>query len=284
MDDAALVHGRDRRGGSGEHLQAVRERERSTREDGGEVLAVEPLHGEERLAVAGRAVAHVARDAWVVDLGEQAALAGEALRDARVAARLEDQLERDRLPRLAVDGAIDDAHAALLDESFDLEPAGQHEPAREVQRLLEQGAYLPREALQRVRGRAARAGDLEGRAVRERDLDGTGVGRAPIHDRGDGGQRQLAHGRRTQEPAAREDHDARGGIAAALGRPPRTDEGRHDRDANEDRRAGRPGTVALAQRSGERGGGGDDDDGRRGGPDLEKRGRSLPYDQASLAP
>src|SRR5262245_55741044 len=84
---------------------------RSTREDGGEVLAVEPLHGEERLAVAGRAVAHVARDAWVVDLGEQAALAGEALRDARVAARLEDQLERDRLPRLAVDGAIDDAHA-----------------------------------------------------------------------------------------------------------------------------------------------------------------------------
>ncbi len=53
--------------------------ERPAREAGCEVLAVEPLHGEEQLAGGGLAVGDVADDAGVDQLGEQLDLALEAL-------------------------------------------------------------------------------------------------------------------------------------------------------------------------------------------------------------
>jgi hypothetical protein len=85
-----------------------------------QILALEPLHGEERAALGGEAVAEVAHDAGVVELGEDPRL---ALEPARVIEReLPEQLDGRWAPALAVEAAIDGAHGpdagdALDDES-----------------------------------------------------------------------------------------------------------------------------------------------------------------------
>jgi hypothetical protein len=76
-----------------------------------EILALQPLHGEEGLSLVGDAVGHVGDDAGVVHLEEQPGLAREALGRIGVTRRM-DQLERHGLTVRRVQGPVDGAHAA----------------------------------------------------------------------------------------------------------------------------------------------------------------------------
>src|SRR5262249_15024975 len=96
----------------------------------GQVLALEPLHGQVELVV-DAAVREVGDDAWVAQRGEELGLAREAR--LGVGAGDADGLDRGQPAGLAVERAVDDAHAAAGGGALELEAAvekvaGLHQP------------------------------------------------------------------------------------------------------------------------------------------------------------
>src|SRR5690606_4499381 len=97
-----------------------------------DVLALEPLHRDVRVALVELAERNDANDAGMAQAGEHAPLATEARLLARIDARDRDDLQRDRRAGHLVASAIDDADTAAAHFAFD------HEAARE-ERLFERG-------------------------------------------------------------------------------------------------------------------------------------------------
>ncbi|KYG05492.1 hypothetical protein BE21_40300 [Sorangium cellulosum] len=91
-----------------------------------QVLALEPLHREVRLAVGCLAVGDELDDGGVAELGEDAHLALEARALARVPG--EHDLDGDGLTRVAIARAEDLAHAARPGARVQREAAFQHIP------------------------------------------------------------------------------------------------------------------------------------------------------------
>ncbi len=92
------------------------------REALGQVLPLQPLHGEEGPAVRGGAMGDVGDDAGVAQLGQDGGLASEALEG--LGALGVEQLERHGLTGDRVAGAIDGAHAATAHEGREREAPG----------------------------------------------------------------------------------------------------------------------------------------------------------------
>jgi hypothetical protein len=133
---AARVHRRQRAGGPLDERQALADRQAPPEQALAQRLAVEPLH---RQVLAGRRppVRHVAHDARVIELGEDARLLGEALE--RRGVEPGQHLQRHRPRRLPIDRPVDDPHAAGSGEPVDLEAFGD-----ELRRLRQGGDYTRR--------------------------------------------------------------------------------------------------------------------------------------------
>jgi hypothetical protein len=115
VDDAARVRRAERLGDALREAERVRERERLAAEASVEVLAVDPLHREERLAVREHAVGVVLHDRRVIERGEHVGLAGEARDGGR--RRVVEDLHGDARARRAIVGLPDDAHPAAAGEA-----------------------------------------------------------------------------------------------------------------------------------------------------------------------
>jgi hypothetical protein len=123
VDDAAHV----RRGEAARDALAEDEglghREIAAREPSREQLSLEPLEDDEGLPLHRRPVRHVAHDRRVLQLGEGAHLAGEAL-DLLAGGRAED-LHRHGRSAVEVDRAVHGADAPGRRQAVDLEAAGE---------------------------------------------------------------------------------------------------------------------------------------------------------------
>src|SRR5688572_135182 len=109
-------------GDAGGHGRGLAQREAAPEQANLQVLAVEPLHGEEALAERGDAVADVADDARVLEVVEHLGLAVEARRVGRAVGAHD--LERDDLTGQAVDRAKHGAHGAGPHDPLHLEALG----------------------------------------------------------------------------------------------------------------------------------------------------------------
>jgi hypothetical protein len=118
MDDAALVCLGERRTNAQRHRHGVAQAEWSAADALGQVLALDPLHGQVGLVCLVDSVRHVGDDVGVVQFGQDLGLARKALNILRRAVRLE-KLERNRSPELLIDRAKDRADAAARDLVLD---------------------------------------------------------------------------------------------------------------------------------------------------------------------
>jgi len=123
---------RERIRDAGDERYRFRYVERLSLEALGEILAVDPLHHQERRTVVGPPVLHVPHDARMVERGEHARLATEAVERVAVV-RVVHDLDRDGRARVAVGRAIHGAHAALTGEPLD-DPPIRDQPTEEIRR------------------------------------------------------------------------------------------------------------------------------------------------------
>ncbi|MFO0758901.1 MAG: sigma 54-interacting transcriptional regulator [Byssovorax sp.] len=124
VEDAARVGPGERVGDGDAEAHRLVDRERAAAEARREVFPVEPLHGKKWLAVRGRPVGEVAHDPRVIEPGEQARLAREALL-LRGAVH---HLERDPVARHEVGARVDRPHPARPGGPLDLEAIGDPIP------------------------------------------------------------------------------------------------------------------------------------------------------------
>jgi hypothetical protein len=119
VDDVALVRGRQRLQYPPTQPGHRRRRQRAAHQALLQRLAGQPLHGDVRLAVRGDAVIDIADDAGVAKLGQQGSLLIEA---SGVGAALAVQdLHRDHLLGVAIDGLVHRAHATRARLALQLE-------------------------------------------------------------------------------------------------------------------------------------------------------------------
>jgi hypothetical protein len=137
MNDPARVRGAERLGHVPRDRHRIADRERPAREALAQILAVEPLHHEVRLAALGRAVRERAHDARVAHGLEQLRLARETC-DLLLAARKQDLHRRGR-SGVAIDGAEDPPHPAGRSRALD------HEAPRDDVTDPHSRGMLPRE-------------------------------------------------------------------------------------------------------------------------------------------
>jgi hypothetical protein len=78
VDDAQGVGGGQRLSCAAHELQSLREREGLSRQTPGEILSLQPLHGQEGLALPREAMSHIRDDAGVAELRQQFGLPLEA--------------------------------------------------------------------------------------------------------------------------------------------------------------------------------------------------------------
>ena len=118
MDDPGGMRRRERLGDAQPERDGLGDVERAAREAAIEVLALEPLHREELLALRRLAVREVPDDPGVAELREHLGLRRET-----VALALEPRrdLERDRRAAAAIARPPDHAHPALAGDGLDLE-------------------------------------------------------------------------------------------------------------------------------------------------------------------
>lgn len=133
MNDAALV----RPGEGGEDLrqegQAVGQRQRAAQEPQPKVFPVQPLHGEEMLALGCLTMSNMSDDARVVQLRQDLGFASEALPLIGPCGAGVPELEGDELAAMKVAGAIDGAHAAAACGAIDDEAVGKEAARYEAQ-------------------------------------------------------------------------------------------------------------------------------------------------------
>ena len=126
VDDAALVRVRQRLGRPARQRDRLGERDRLALQARRQVLALQPLHGDEALARLGDAVGQVAHDRRVGQPGQDRRLLLEARRLAQLAP-VQD-LDRDGRPVGHVAGAVHRAHPARAGLGEQLKPA-RYDPA-----------------------------------------------------------------------------------------------------------------------------------------------------------
>ena len=122
MHDAQVVRVRQRLRRASRDRDRLRERDRRAIEARAQVLPLQPLHGDEPLAVVGDAVRQVTNDGRVGQSRQDRGLLLEARRLADLAA----VQDLDRYDRAVgqVASAVDRAHAAGAGLIEELEPAG----------------------------------------------------------------------------------------------------------------------------------------------------------------
>src|SRR5262249_38873511 len=114
--------------------------QRAVRQALAEVFPVEPLHGEVPSAVPGLTMRDVGDDAGVAELGQQLRFTEESLCFVRFGRTGVHELEADRATAVAVDGAVNRAHATAAGGALDLEAIGD-EVARRDLRIFHLGQY-----------------------------------------------------------------------------------------------------------------------------------------------
>lgn len=124
MNDSTLVGEGKGFGDLLDQAQAIVHRERPPRKALSEILAFEPIHGEEALTVGSLAVRNMSDDAGVAKLGQELGFAGEALHFAMSFVSMQ-KFEGDGVSAVTVGGAVDGAHAAAACGALDLEAIGK---------------------------------------------------------------------------------------------------------------------------------------------------------------
>jgi hypothetical protein len=122
VDDAARMDGGQRLGRAPDHLHRILHAERLTPLALGQILAVEPLHGQEKPPVGPLPVRHVAHDVGMAEIAHHVDLAAEA-HPLPVARRVPQELERHHLARGGVRALVDisrrtASHAGLDEKSL----------------------------------------------------------------------------------------------------------------------------------------------------------------------
>ena len=141
MNNSALVSDRERVCDLGEQAQAIAYQERTLRQMLPEVLPIEPLHGEEALAVSGLPMSDIGHDAGVAQLGKQLGFADEPLALVRPANASTQQLESNQLAAIAIAGPIDHPHATAASGLVDLKAVRKEATWRELKILHRYSEY-----------------------------------------------------------------------------------------------------------------------------------------------
>ena len=126
MHDAPAVEGAQRGGGRGQASDDVAEGQSAAGQPLGQILAGEPLHGQVVQPVRSLAVRNIGNDIGMRELGKELGFPREPLRTARCGGRAVDNLQRHRLARPLIDGAIDRSHATAAGYFFDRKAICNH--------------------------------------------------------------------------------------------------------------------------------------------------------------
>ena len=132
VDDPALVRNRERFGNLFEKPRAIAHWQRPPSQARGEILSLQPLHGEESLAIRAPAMSNVADDAWVAKLSEKLRLAEKAIHFVRAARAFVQKLERDGVATVAIGGTVDSAHPTAARSALDLKAIGKQGARRQL--------------------------------------------------------------------------------------------------------------------------------------------------------